>query len=80
MKDTRLYFLKHPFVFIPLFLFFGGLGAIYHREQPKTKVKQKEPVTAVKKDTTEWRKQYYEHLYHSTPNTTVQHNSGKVSK
>jgi uncharacterized protein YceK len=78
--DTRLYFLKDPFLYIPLFLFLGGLGMIIKNEQPKAKATTKESVTAVKKDTTEWRKQYYEHLYHSTPNTTVQHISGKVSK
>ena len=65
MKDTRLYFLKDPFVFIPLILFFSGLGAIYHREQPKTPQVKKEVITTVKKDTTEWRKQYYEHLYNN---------------
>ena len=65
MKDTRLYFLKDPFVFIPLILFFGGLTAIYHREQPNTPQVKEKTVTAVKKDTTEWRKQYYEHLYNS---------------
>ena len=65
MKDTRLYFLKDPFVFIPLFLFFGGLGAIYKREQPKTPQVKEKTVTAVKKDTTEWRKAYYEHLYNT---------------
>ena len=65
MKDPRLYFLKDPFVFIPLILFFGGLGAIYHREQPNTPKIKKEAVTIVKSDTTEWRKQYYEHLYNS---------------
>ena len=64
--DPRLYFLKDPFVFIPLFLFFGGLGAIYKREQAKTPQVKKEAVTIVKKDTTEWRKQYYEHLYNNT--------------
>ena len=63
--DTRLYFLKDPFVFIPLFLFLGGLGAIYHREQPNTPQVKKEAVTIVKSDTTEWRKRYYEHLYNT---------------
>lgn len=70
MKDTRLYFLRDPFVFIPLFLFFGGLFAIYKREQPKTPQVNKEAVTIVKPsvkntDTTEWRKSYYNHLYYS---------------
>ena len=65
MKDTRLYFLKDPFVFIPLFLLFCGLTAIYHREQPNTPQVKKEAVTIVKSDTTEWRKQYYEHLYNT---------------
>ena len=51
--DTRLYFLKDPFLYIPLFLFLGGLGMIIKNEQPKAKVKQKESVTAVKIDTTE---------------------------
>ena len=63
MKDTRLYFLKDPILVIAVFLFFGGLGAIYTREQAKTPKVKKEAVTIVKKDTTEWRKQYYEHLY-----------------
>ena len=65
MKDPRLYFLKDPFVFIPLILFFGGLITIIKREQPKTSQIKKEAVTIVKSDTTEWRKQYYEHLYNS---------------
>ena len=65
MKDTRLYFLKDPILVIAVFLFFGGLGFIYTREQPKTPKVKKEAVTVVKKDTTEWRKQYYEHLYNS---------------
>jgi uncharacterized protein YceK len=63
--DTRLYFLKDPFVFIPLLLFLGGLGSIIKREQPKTPQVKEKPVTAVKSDTTEWRKQYYEHLYNT---------------
>ena len=63
MKDTRLYFLKDPFLYIPLFLFLGGLGSIYTHEQPKTPKVKKEAVKIVKKDTTEWRKQYYENLY-----------------
>lgn len=70
MKDTRLYFIKDPFVFVPLFLFFGGLTAIYHREQSKPPQVKKEAVTIVKPsvkntDTTEWRKSYYNHLYNS---------------
>ena len=68
MKDTRLYFLKDPILVIAVFLFFGGLGSIYTHEQPKTPKVKKEAVTAVKKDTTEWRKQYYEHLYKSSNN------------
>ena len=80
MKNTRLYFIKQPILVLAVFLFFGGLITIVKQEQPKVKLKVKESVTDVKKDTMEWRKQYYEHLYHSTPNTTVQHNSGKVSK
>lgn len=78
--DSRLYFIKDPILVLAVFLFFGGLTMIYHREQPKTPQVKEESVKAVKKDTTEWRKAYYEHLYHSTPNTTVHHNSGKVSK
>ena len=80
MKNTRLYFIKQPILVLAVFLFFGGLITIVKHEQPKTKQVKEKTVTAVKKDTTEWRKQYYEHLYHSTPNTTVQHISGKVSK
>jgi len=57
--DTRLYFLKDPFLYIPLFLFLGGLGMIIKNEQPKAIING---------------------FYHSTPNTTVQHISGKVSK
>ena len=49
--DTRLYFLKDPFLYIPLFLFLGGLGMIIKNEQPKAKVTTKEVVTAVKTDT-----------------------------
>lgn len=63
--DTRLYFIKDPFLYIPLFLFLGGLGFIIKQEQPKAEVTTKEAVTIVKKDTTEWRKQYYEHLYNT---------------
>ena len=51
--DTRLYFLKDPFLYIPLFLFLGGLGMIIKNEQPKAKVTTKEVVTNVKSDTTE---------------------------
>ena len=68
MKDTRLYFLNQPILVLAVFLFFGGLFTIIKREQPKTpkaKVKLKESVTIVKSDTTEWRKQYYEHLYNN---------------
>lgn len=78
--DTRLYFIKDPFLYIPLFLFLGGLGMIFKRQQQKTPQVKEKTVTVVKIDTTEWRKQYYEHLYHSTPTTTVHHNNGKVSK
>jgi uncharacterized protein YceK len=46
-------------------LFLGGLGSIIKREQPKTPQVKEKPVTAVKSDTTEWRKQYYEHLYNT---------------
>lgn len=64
--DTRLYFLKGPFIFIPLFLFFGVLMTIVKREQAKTPQVKEKTVTSVKSDTTEWKKQYYEHLYNST--------------
>lgn len=80
MKDTRLYFLKHPLIFIPIFLAIGLFGATFKHELKQAKPKVKETVTTVKSDTTEWRKQYYEHLYHSTPTTTVHHNNTKVSK
>lgn len=63
MKDTRLYFLKDPHIFIPLFLAIGLFGMTFKHELKHTKRKEKEAVTTVKKDTTEWRKQYYEHLY-----------------
>ena len=63
--DSRLYFIRGPFLYIPLFIALAGLGLIIKNEQPKAKVKQKESVTAVKSDTTEWRKQYYEHLYNT---------------
>ena len=63
--DSRLYFIRDPFLYIPLFIALACLGVIIKNEQPKAKVKQKESVTAVKSDTTEWRKQYYEHLYNS---------------
>ena len=65
MKDTRLKLFKEPILVLAVFLFFGGLTAIYHREQPKTPKVKKEAVKIVKKDTTEWRKQYYEHLYNT---------------
>lgn len=65
MKDTRLYLLKDPHLYIPFFVFLACLGFIIKREQPKTPKVKKEAVTIVKKDTTEWRKQYYEHLYNS---------------
>ena len=65
MKDTRLYFLNQPILVLAVFLFFGGLFTIIKREQPKTPKVKKEAVTIVKKDTTEWRKQYYEHLYNN---------------
>ena len=65
MKDTRLYFLKDPFLYIPFFIVLACLGFIIKKEQPKAEVTTKEAVTIVKKDTTEWRKQYYEHLYNS---------------
>ena len=63
--DTRLYFLKDPFLYIPLFLFLGGLGMIIKNEQPNTPQVKEKHVTAVKSDTTEWRKAYYEHLYNT---------------
>lgn len=63
--DTRLYFIKDPFLYIPFFIVLACLGFIIKQEQPKAKVKLKEVVTTVKKDTTEWRKQYYEHLYNT---------------
>ncbi len=65
MKDTRLYFLKDPHIYIPLFLAIGLFGATFKHELKQAKPKVKEPVTAVKSDTTEWRKQYYEHLYNT---------------
>lgn len=63
--DTRLYFIKDPFLYIPLFIALACLGYIIKCEQPKTPKVKKEAVTIVKRDTTEWRKQYYEHLYNS---------------
>lgn len=63
--DSRLYFINDPFLYIPLFIALALLGFVIKQEQPKAKVKQKESVTTVKTDTTEWRKQYYEHLYNS---------------
>lgn len=65
MKDTRLYFLRDPHIFIPLFLAIGLFGATFKHELKQAKPKHKEAVTIVKKDTTEWRKQYYEHLYNT---------------
>lgn len=65
MKDTRLYFLRDPHIFIPLFLAIGLFGATFKHELKQAKPKHKEAVTTVKKDTTEWRKQYYEHLYNT---------------
>ena len=63
--DSRLYFINDPFLYIPLFIALALLGFVFKQEQPKAKVKVKESVTAVKIDTTEWRKQYYEHLYNT---------------
>ena len=63
--DSRLYFINDPFLYIPLFIALALLGFVFKQEQPKAKVKVKESVTAVKSDTTEWRKQYYEHLYNT---------------
>ena len=63
--DTRLKLFKEPILVLAVFLFFGGLITIIKREQPKTSQIKKEAVTIVKKDTTEWRKQYYEHLYNT---------------
>lgn len=68
--DTRLYFLRDPHIFIPLFLAIGLFGATFKHELKQTKPKQKEAVTIVKPsvkntDTTEWRKSYYNHLYYS---------------
>lgn len=63
--DTRLYFIKDPFLYIPFFIVLACLGFIIKQEQPKAEVTTKEAVTAVKKDTTEWRKHYYEHLYNT---------------
>ena len=63
--DTRLYFLKDPFLYIPFFIVLACLGFIIKQEQPKAEVNVKEAVTTVKKDTTEWKKQYYEHLYNT---------------
>ena len=63
--DSRLYFINDPYLYIPLFIALALLGVIIKQEQPKAKVKQKESVTSVKSDTTEWRKQYYEHLYNT---------------
>lgn len=66
MKDTRLYFIKEPILLLAVFIFFGGLITIVKHNKPKDKVKVEKTVTEVKSDTTEWRKQYYEHLYNST--------------
>lgn len=63
--DTRLYFLKDPFLYIPLFLFLGGLGMIIKNEQPKAKVTTKKVVTAVKSDTTECRENKGRFLYNT---------------
>jgi hypothetical protein len=63
--DTRLYFLRDPHIYIPLFLAIGLFGATFKHELKQAKPKQKEAVTTVKSDTTEWRKQYYEHLYNT---------------
>ena len=63
--DTRLYFIKDPFLYIPFFIVLACLGFIIKQEQPKTPKVKKKAVTIVKKDTTEWRKQYYEHLYNN---------------
>lgn len=77
--DARIKFIKDPIV-ICSFIIIGGLGVIIQQEQPNTPQVKENHVTAVKSDTTEWRKQYYENLYHSTPNITVHHISSKVSK
>jgi len=63
--DPRLQFLKDPFLYIPLFLFLGGLGMIIKNEQPKAKATTKEHVTAVKRDTTECRENKGRFLYNT---------------
>jgi hypothetical protein len=71
--DPRLKFLKDPIIQVCILAIIGLVGIkiwLYHQKEeykkPKIKIEQIKsdaPLSEIRKDTTEWRRQYYNHLY-----------------